>query len=130
LNKLIKDGASYAKATEALKEKIEFSKGTFYTHKRHVTHPLTTAVEEARSHPIIGTPRSNTAVVEAIRDIGMQNIMQNPEKITPSQTIRAAAILAEKENRKEELVIILAKEVMGPPRDLPLLEGEYRVLEE
>ena len=127
LNKAIEDGWSYNMVKETFSTPP--AKATFFKHKEHVTAPLVTAAEAARAHPVI-KPKSNREVLEAIRDIGLQNAMDNPSKVTANHAIRAAGILADKE-KTYNVQIVLAELLQGPPPQLALeetIEGEYEVL--
>lgn len=126
INKMIANGQSY----ESIKAAIEAapSKTTFYKHKQHSTAPLLTDADRARKNPAIA-PKNNKEVLEAIRDIGLQNAIENPEKITANHAIRAASILAEKEKQRDSFVIIMAKSLQGQPPP-PLLESDEVVIGE
>ena len=126
VNEVIKAGGSFTAALEeASTYDWKFAKGTFFTHKAHVTSPLLTAADEARKNPVI-VPHNNKAVLEAIRDAGFKKIMENPDSITPSQTLRAASILAEKEGKADTIHVVLAKLLQGAPAT-EFIEGEYTV---
>jgi hypothetical protein len=129
LNKLIKNGASFGQAIESMAPKgVTFSKATFYGHKGHITSPLLTAVEEARKNPVI-KPTSNRAVLEAIRDIGMNKVMEDPDSVTVNHALRAASILAEKESRQDSVLVVLAKALQGSPEVAVLEQQSPTMLE-
>lgn len=126
INKAIEDGWSY----NAVKDTFPTppAKATFFKHKEHVTSPLVTAAQAARSNPVI-KPRTNKEVLEAIRDIGLQNAIDDPSKITANHAIRAAAILSERE-KTHNVQIVLAELVQGPPPPMmieteTIVEGDY-----
>lgn len=125
MNQAIEDGWSY----NAIKDVFPNppAKATFFKHKAHVTSALVTDAEQARKNPVI-TPKSNKEVLEAIRDIGLRNAMENPDSITANHAIRAAAILSEKETKRDPITVILAKLVQQnaePPMLETVIEGEY-----
>lgn len=124
-NKAIEDGWSYQSVKDTFLNPP--AKATFFKHKEHVTSPLLTQAEAARLNPVI-KPRTNKEVLEAIRDIGLQNAVEHPEKITANHAIRAAAILSEKE-KTQNVQIVLAELVQGPTPHLLIeegvLDGEY-----
>jgi hypothetical protein len=120
LNAVIEKGASYPAALTAMERfGIIFSKGTFYTHKQHITSPLSTYVDEAPK--LIGVPKNNRAVLEAIRDFGMAQAMADPTKVTVKDALRAASILAEKDTKQADITVILAKVVQARPE----IDGEF-----
>jgi hypothetical protein len=127
VNDAIAGGASFPAALERAQEKgFKFSKATFFKHKDHATSPILTDAENARKKSIV--PKNNRAVLEAIRDLGMQKALENPESVTVNQALRAASILAEKESRQDHILIVLAKALQqeGPP--VEVIEGEFTEL--
>lgn len=124
LNKLIKEGKSFGEALDYMSPRgLTFSKATFFGHKKHITSPLLTAVEEAQKNPVI-KPTSNRAVLEAIRDIGMKKAMEDPDSVTVNHALRAASILAEKESRHDSVLVVLAKALQGSPAAAMLEQGQ------
>lgn len=122
LNAVIKAGASFTAALEEMeKHSWRFSKATFYTHREHSTSALITDAEKARKNPIV--PQSNKAVLEAIRDLGMQKALSDPDSVTVNQALRAAAILADKESKQDSIYVVLAKAVQAKP--VEIIEGEF-----
>jgi hypothetical protein len=71
-------------------------------------------------------PRNNRAILEAIRDIGMQRALENPEEVKIDHALRAAKILQDAEGKQETVLVLLAKAVQGPVPEI--IEGEYREL--
>ena len=128
INNAIKAGLSYNQVKDMLPDPP--AKATFAKHKSHVTSPLITDAEAARKSPVL-TPRSNKEVLEAIRDIGLANAMENPDRITTNHALRAAAILSEKEQKTDNVKIILAKLLTGPPPviEAEIIEGDFSLLE-
>jgi hypothetical protein len=131
INKAIEAGLSYNSVREIVENPP--AKATFFKHKEHVTHPLLTDADSARANPVI-QPKNNKEVLEAIRDIGLKNAMENPDKITTNHALRAAAILADKEQKIDQVQIILAKLVQGNPEpqriEMEVVEGSYTPVEE
>ena len=128
INKAIEAGLSYASVRDMVPSPP--AKATFFKHKEHVTSPLITEAEAARKSPVL-KPTSNQEVLEAIRDIGLQNAMENPERITTNHALRAAAILAEKETKHDQVTVVLAQLLQGPPPALEaeIIEGNYALIE-
>jgi hypothetical protein len=104
---------------------LSFAKGTFLRHKGHVTDPLITAAEAARKNPVI-KPTSNRAVLEMIRDLGMQKAMEDPDAINVNHALKAAKILQDAEGKQETVMVLLAKAVQGPIPEL--IEGNFKEL--
>lgn len=125
VNEVIAAGGSWTAALERANDAgFNFSKATFFKHKAHAESPLITDAEKARSRPIV--PKNNRAVLEAIRDLGMQKALENPESVTVNQALRAASILAEKESRQDHILVVLAKKLQQGGSDV--IEGEYTEL--
>jgi hypothetical protein len=124
LNNAIKAGKGYTVVMRELEsEGFSMSKVTFLKHKAHLTSPLITAAEAARK----ANPVSNRAVLEAIRDLGMQKALDNPDDVKIDHALRAAKILQDAEGKQESVLVVLAKAVMGPPPEM--IEAEYKILE-
>jgi hypothetical protein len=127
LNNAIAAGKGYTVVSREMAEYgMKFAKTTFLTHKSHITSPLLTAAEEARKNPVIA-PKSKRAVLEMIRDMGVQRAMEHPEEIGVNHALRAAKILQDAEGKQESVLIILAKSLMGPPPP-EMIEGSYMEL--
>lgn len=131
LNKLIVDGKNAAEAGRLMEPfGLSFNRATFYSHKDHVTHPLLTAVEKSQKNPVI-VPKSTHAVLEAVRDIGMQRAIENPEEVTVDHALKAAGLLQQAEKKGESFMVVLAKAVQADPMEVALIgnndtyEGEY-----
>src|SRR5687767_6922392 len=126
LNRLILDGKNAGEClryTEPLG--LKFQRHTWYRHKEdHLTHPLITAVAKAKKNPLI-VPKSNTGVLEAIRELGMRRAIENPEEVTVDHALKAASILQASEKKGDNILVVLAKAVMAEaPADI-YIEGEY-----
>jgi hypothetical protein len=114
VNEVIAAGGSFPAALERAQDAgFNFSKATFFKHKAHATSTLLTDV-----------PKTNRAVLEAIRDLGMQKALENPDSITVNQALRAASILAEKESKQDHILIVLAKRLQQDSTP-EIIEGEF-----
>lgn len=111
---------------------FKFTRQTWYAHLDHITHPLVTAVEKSKRNPVI-TPKTTTGVLESIRDMGMQNAIENPETVTVDHALKAATELNRKGQTVDEVVIVMAKvmsgqvraeEIVGEWREVPALETQ------
>lgn len=130
LNKLLLDGKNSTQIRDAMAPLgLVFTRKTLATHKQHITHPLLTAVEHARKKPVI-MPQSNKAVLEAIRDLGMRNAIDNPESVTVDHAIKAASVLESKDTKGDNILVIMAKAVMQDVSDdvKGYIDGEYKEL--
>ena len=131
VNKLLSEGKNSTEVTKAMEPfPISFTRKTLGEHKKHITSPLQTLVEKAQAKPVI-KPTSNRAVLEAIRDLGMQRAMDNPGEVTIDHALKAAAELQKAETKGETVQILLAKVVMQElaPDVKGYIEGEYKELE-
>lgn len=128
LNNAIAAGKGFTRCLREMEDQgWHFSKVTFLKHKEHITSPLLTAAEEARKNPVIA-PRSNTAVLEMIRDLGAQKALENPESVTIAHSLRAAKILQDAAGKQESVLVILGKALMGEPPPL-MIEGSWKEIE-
>jgi hypothetical protein len=126
VNEVIAGGGSFSAALDRAEDfDWKFSKGTFLKHKAHATSALLTDADKARKNPVV--PQNNRAVLEAIRDLGMQKALNDPDSVTVNQALRAASILAEKETKQDSIIVLLAKQLQGTP-PMAEIEGEYTVL--
>lgn len=120
------EGFNAAKAAElAAQLDLTFNRQTWYGHVKHITHPLVTRQREAQNSPVV-VPKTNAGALEAIRDIGMQRIVENPEfSVDTDQTLKALSILEGRKESTASWMLILAKAMTGelPPE---LIEGEWR----
>jgi len=115
---------------------LTFDRATWYSHVKHITHPLVTLAQEARNNPVV-IPRTNQGVLEMIRDIGIKRAVENPEEVTIDHAIRAADILEGKKLGSETVIAIIARfmasakpeeiagedVIVGRWRELPSEEG-------
>lgn len=129
LNNAIKAGKGFTVVLREMEQEfgLTFAKRTFLKHKEHIEAPLLTAAENARKESLVG-PRNNRAVLEAIRDLGMQKALENPEAVKIDHALRAAKILQDAEGKQETVLVLLAKAVQGAPPALSEIPGEYREL--
>lgn len=133
LNEKIKAGwnARQVKDWLAANYGVTFSRQTFYTHKdEHMTRPedrLVSAVEKQRATGVM-LPRvsSNEQYLEAIRDIGYQRAVENPEEVTIDHGLKAAQILAGQKRGGGDITILLAKVFTGGDAPGVVIEGEAR----
>jgi hypothetical protein len=123
VNEVIAAGGSFPAALERAQDAgFNFSKATFFKHKAHASSTLLTDAEASRKK--LAVPKTNRAVLEAIRDLGMQKALENPDSITVNQALRAASILAEKESKQDHILIVLAKRLQQDSTP-EIIEGEF-----
>jgi hypothetical protein len=118
-----KVAADFAKT---LDPKFTFTRQTWYAHLEHITHPLVTAVEESKRHPVV-VPKTNTGVLEAIRDLGIRRAIENPEEVTVDHALKAATELNRKQTSTDEVLIVFAK-VLSGEQPAEVIVGEWREL--
>lgn len=100
-----------------------FTRQTWYSHLEHITHPLVTAVDEARKNPVV-VPKTNTGALEMLRDLGMKRAVEHPEEVTVDIGFKAAAELNRKQTGTDNVLILLAKVISGEqPADV--IAGEW-----
>jgi len=129
-NRMILEGKDQGKIRDTLREfapEFTWSRPTYYDHKRHITHPIVTAVQAAREYPLV-VPQTNRGALEMIRDVGMKRVIDRPDDITPDHALKAIGLMeASKRRPIESVFILMAKEMTSRPQD-DVIEGEYREL--
>ena len=129
LDQHIRDGWNAGQVGRWLKSRYEITatRQTIYSHQDHVKHPrdrLVTAVQRTQQRALSTRPvASNEQFLEAIRDIGYQRAMDNPEEVTVDQSIKAASILAGSKRSGGEITLILARVSLGDYAP-DVIEGE------
>lgn len=130
INKLIRDDKNAGEAARAMAVfDVKFDRHTYYKHKEHVNNgaeKMQTMVEKARARELEGEkPKTSRGVLEKIMNLGMENIIENPEIITPDHTLKAAAELQKADNKQEPFLVALAKVAMiaPPPEVQGYLDG-------
>ena len=103
---------------------FKVTKPTLIRHKRHITDPKTTVVEEARKNPAIKRV-SHDEFLQSLVDIGAAKAAANPDDVSLDQAIRAAQALSQKGNGQVNVLLMLAQRMA--PR-APELEGEWQEL--
>jgi hypothetical protein len=128
LNKRLARGDSYTKVIAwAADNDFSVSKPTLISHKKHITDPKTTVVDEARKNPVIKRV-GNDEFLQALVDIGAARIAEHPEDVSVDQSIRAAQTLAQKGDKRIDVLVLLA-ERLSPKALEPVIEGDWRELE-
>jgi hypothetical protein len=129
INKRLARGESYNKVIAWLAtNEFSISKPTLIAHKRHITDPKTTVVEQARKNPAIKRV-SHDEFLQSLVDIGAARAASNPDDVTLDQSIRAAQTLSSKGESKTNVLLILAQR-LSPASLEPVIEGDWRELEE
>ena len=117
------NAAKAARLAKEIDSDFSFSRQTWYSHLEHITHPLVTAVEDAKKHPVV-VPKTNEGVLEAIRDIGMRRAAEHPDEVGVDHALKAASILAQKQPKSDSIVVLLAKVISASPPP-EIIEGEF-----
>lgn len=126
INRLIaqdNNEAETKRAIQVIDPDFTWNRQTFYGHKKHVTHPLVTHAKAAQENPVV-VPKTNRGVLEAIRDIGMQRAVENPDEVTVDHALRAAAELNKTENKADGALMILIKTISGGQAP-EVIEGDW-----
>lgn len=125
-----KDVFNAAKASAFAKEldpNLKFARQTWYAHLEHITHPLVTAADGARSKPVI-VPKTNVGGLEMIRDIGLTRAAEHPEEVTIDHGLKAMAELNKQQRGTDDVIVVFAKvmsgeispdEIVGEWKELP-----------
>lgn len=121
MNKRIARGDSYTKLIAwAADNDFSVTKPTLLNHKRHITDPKTTTVEEARRNPAIKRV-SHDDFLQSLVDIAAARAAANPDDVSIDQGIRAASTLAAKGDKRIDVLVVLAKRLA--PKEI--IEGEW-----
>lgn len=94
---------------------VRFNRQTIYAHKEHATDPRDKVIayaERARAVAPIKTG-STDQFLEAVRDIGLRRIEQDPGEVTLDHALKAATILSQKKEKQTNVFLMLAKVVTG-----------------
>lgn len=132
LNKQVEEdpkGFSSMKARELGEQLgITFNRQTWYSHLRHITHPLISYQKAALADPVL-VPKTNQGVLEAIRDLGMKRAAEHPDEVTVDHAIKAATALENRRLGSDNVIVMIAKWMStSKPEDLEsdTIEGRWR----
>ena len=120
------NAARAAELAQTIDPDFKFNRQTWYSHLEHITHPLVTAAENAKKSPVV-VPKTNTGVLEAIRDIGMKNAVEHPEDITVDHALKAAAELNKRQTGTDDVIVVFAK-IMSGEQPAEIVVGEWSEL--
>lgn len=129
LDQRLRDGwnATQVKNWLESRHEITATRQTIYSHRDHVKHPkdrLVTAVQRTQARAVTTKPvATNEQFLEAIRDIGYQRAIDNPEEVTVDHSIKAASILANSKRSSAEITLVLARVSVGADYS-NVIEGE------
>lgn len=117
-----------SKFQDASGKTVYFNRQTIYKHKKHITAPEDKVVSfaaKAQANPVIKTA-SNRQFLEAVRDIGMQRAIQNPDEISIGDALKAVQIMENTKQNTGDTYYILAQIMTGAIPALPaeVVEGE------
>jgi hypothetical protein len=122
----LKNEGECRRAIKEIDPTFTWTRQTFYAHKEHITHPLVTAQQESRNHPVI-IPKTNTGALEAIRDIGLRRAISHPDEVTIDHALKSVSILEARREKRDSVFVILAKAMTGQLPEI-VIEGQYTVL--
>lgn len=125
VNKRMKRGDSIASIARYLEEKESpISEPTLRSHRKHITDPKTTFVENARKNPVI-KKASTRDFLQSLVDVGAAKIEADPDAVSIDQSIRAAQIIENTKEKQVDALLQLARMLMGRPPQPEYIEGEY-----
>lgn len=127
INKRLDRGDSYNKVIAwAATADFSVSKPTLIAHKRHITDPKTTVVEQARKNPAIKRV-SHDEFLQSLVDIAAAKAQANPDDVSIDQGIRAASTLAARGDKRVDVLLVLA-ERLAPKQLEPVIDGDWQEL--
>lgn len=114
--------------TWASQRGLTFDRKTYYTHRDHSQHPADALVSYADRAALQAAPTvTNTQFLEAIRDIGFQNAVDNPENVTLGHALKAVDTLERRRDQGQDLIAVLAKMMLGAKvEQVVTIEGQYQ----
>jgi hypothetical protein len=111
---------------------LTFSRQTWYAHLDHAKtgeQRLITAAQKVREDGALTVQgikkSSNTELLEAIRDIGSQRAINNPEEVTLDHALKAVQIMENRKDKSSDSLNILVQFVTGQPPAV-VVEGTAR----
>lgn len=132
LNKKLKLGWNARELNDWAQTKGKtFHRETLYAHKKHLTSGVDQVVQAAHMIPERDKIRtvSNDQFLEAIRDIGLANALQDPSSVNLNHSLKAVQILESKKEKPQQVLLVLAGAVMGRLPE-PAIDGEVREITE
>lgn len=113
-----------ASQINAWMSKFDFSanRQTIYKHREHITSKADKLVAYAeRSQAVAPTTVTNQQFLTAVRDIGMKNVLADPDSITVRDALKAVQLL--ETQKSESNVLILLAQVMTGNAPPTVIEG-------
>lgn len=127
INARLRKGQAIAAIERWLRDDKGFpvSQPTLRRHREHITDPKTTFVESARKNPRIKRGVTTQDFLQTLVEIGAEKADADPDSISIDQSIRAAQILEGRKDKQVDVLLVIARSLMGqaPPE---IIEGEYR----
>lgn len=125
INKRMKRKDSIASIRRYTVEKESpVSEPTLRNHRKHITDPKTTLVEQARKNPVIKRHTTND-FLQALVDIAATKAINDPESISIDQGIRAAQVIEGRKDKQVDALVKIARMLMGQAPRPEIIEGEY-----
>ena len=129
INKRLARGDTYKSIEDWCADSdFQVSKPTLINHRKHITDPKTTFVDEARKNPAIKRV-DHEQFLQSLVDISAARAAEHPEDVSIDQGIRAASTLAQRGDRKIDVLLVLAEKLMPRAIEAPV-EGEWKLLPE
>lgn len=134
VNRRIREGHTMAAIMRWAETKgIVHHKTTWYRHKEHMQSGRDIVVQKAKTVREMDkmTRVTNTDFLEAVRDIGYQNAVENPDTVTLGHALKAVSIMESRKDRGRDFLLVIAQAMTGqlPQLDAPTEEGEYEEIE-
>lgn len=126
VNRRLGRGETLAGVMAWLKGKdFPVSKPTLISHKKHITDPKTTFVDQARKNPAIKNVTEDE-FLQSVIDAAAARVAASPDDVTIEQGLKAAGVRA---SRKEKTVNVLVAVARLVTQRTPLIEGEFTELD-
>ena len=127
INKRLKDGASGSQIVQWLQTKqFTVTRQTVATHKKHITDPKQTFVEEARKNPAIKNV-TNDDFLAAVVDAAAARVTSDPDSVTIEQGLKAVSVREARRDKGINIFLAVAQ-LVTQREPIELIEGEYEVL--
>lgn len=130
LNRHLKNGKNAAECARWALDKygFTFNRQTLYSHRGHITAPEDKVVayaERKRAEVPAIRNATNKQFLEAVRDIGYTQAVNDPESVSLEHALKAAALLEQSKVKTGDITLIFAQVVTGHSPDV-VVEGEAR----
>lgn len=107
---------------------LQFTRQLWYKHAAHAKGGELMVIQAAKAVQAAGAASikktSNKDFLEAVRDLGMQRALNNPDEVTVRDAIDAVKVLEARKDKRSDQLNILVQFTVGAPPPVQVIEGE------